>query len=199
MRQAPTWQDVELLKQGLTGLPEPVARPFFILVSGLPGTGKSYLSRRLAERLALAVLETDALRKTLFPTPIYSAEESARLFQTCHLLIEELLKQGIPVLLDSTNLIERHRERLYSIAERLGAKLLIVRAKAPLESVRHRLQRRSEARDEEAHSDADWRIYQRMRPSVDSINRNHFVADTSKDVTPIIDKVVREVNKWIRI
>ncbi|MFQ5873073.1 MAG: AAA family ATPase [Dehalococcoidia bacterium] len=192
-------QDVELLKRRLTSLPQPVVRPYLILVSGLPGTGKSYVSRRLAERLPIAVLETDALRKTLFPTPVYTADESARLFQASHLLIEELLRKGIPVLLDATNLVERHREYLYSIAERLKAKLLIVLVTAPAEQVRERLAHRSPHPDGDINSDADWQVYQRMRASVDTISRNHLVADTSKDVTPVIDKVVREVKRWGKI
>ena len=98
------WRDVEILKKGLSGLPEPVAKPFLILVSGLPGTGKSYFSRRLSEKVPIAVVETDTLRKSLFPTPLYSADESSRLFQASHLLIEDLLRSGIPVLVDATNL-----------------------------------------------------------------------------------------------
>ncbi|MEE9199415.1 MAG: ATP-binding protein [Dehalococcoidia bacterium] len=199
MEQAQTWQDVDLLRQSIASLPEPVGRPFLILVSGLPGTGKSYVSGRLVERLSLAVLETDTLRKTLFPTPIYTATESARLFQACHLLIEELLRRGVPVLLDATNLLERHREHLYSIAERLEAKLLIVRVEAPPEEVMERLQRRTQNSQGDGYSDADWQVYQRMVSSVEAIKRNHFVADTSRDVTPVIDKIVREVNKWIKI
>ena len=199
MEQTRIQQDVEVLQQSIDGLQESVARPFLILVSGLPGTGKSYISRRLAERLSLAVLETDALRKTLFPTPIYSTEESARLFHACHLLVEELLGKGIPVLLDATNLQERHREPLYSIAERLKVKLLIVRVEAPMEEVMERLQQRTDDPNSDGHSDADWQVYQRLRSSADAIRRNHFVVDTSGDVTPVVDKIVREVNKWSKV
>jgi predicted kinase len=187
--------DVQELKKALGGLPEPVAKPALVIVSGLPGTGKSYFSRKLAERLPSAVIESDALRKQLFPTPTYSAEESHRLFNACHRLIEELLGKGVPVILDATNLVEHHREPLYRIARRLGAKLIIVRVEAPRELVRQRLQSRAEGINREDKSDAGWSIYQRMRTRVERISRNYFAVDTSRDITPVIDKIVREAKR----
>ena len=123
--------DVEQLTESLGQLPEPAAEPALVVVSGLPGTGKSYFSAQLANRLPFTILESDALRKVLFSPPTYSAEESSRLFQAIHLVIKSLLKKGISVILDATNLSERNRENLYSIAERLGVKLVLVRVEAP--------------------------------------------------------------------
>lgn len=188
-------KDIERLKGELGELPEPVARPVLIVISGLPGTGKSYFSLKLRERLPCAIVESDAVRKTLSPTPSYSAQENYRLFQACHLLIEELLKKGISVILDATNLIEHHRERLYRIADLLRLKLIIVRVEAPAELVRQRLQDRQETPLRQDRSDADWGVYQRMRPKVQHIRRNHFAVDTSKDITPVLDKIVRAAKR----
>jgi len=185
--------DVERLAESLGELPEPEAKPVFIAVSGLPGTGKSYLSSKLAERLPAVILESDALRKALFPSPTYSPEESSRLFQACHRLIEKLLKKGIPLILDATNLSERYRERLYSIADRLDVKLILVRVTAPPQVVYTRLKARLD--NHEGNSDADWAVYQRMKSRVQRIRRNHYVVDTSEDITPALDKIVREAKR----
>ena len=174
-------------------LPEPVVRPCFIVVSGLPGTGKSHFCGKLEEKLSFLTLRSDALRKTLFPSPSYTRQENSHLFQAVHLLIARLLRKGTPLVLDATNLSERYRERLYSIAEHVDARLILVRVEAPPEVVHERLKNRLE--DLEAKSDADWAVYQRMKPSVQKIQRNHYVVDTSKDVTPVLNKIVREVNR----
>lgn len=187
--------DVQKLKQGLEKLPEPVANPVFVVVSGLPGTGKSYFSRNLGERLPSVIVESDALRKGLFCSPTYSAQESHRLFNACHRLIEELLRSGITVILDATNLVEQHRERLYRISQRLRVKVIVVQVEAPREVVLQRLQGRSRGVDPEDNSEADWTIYQRMRTRADRIRRNYFVVDTSRDITPVIDKIVREAKR----
>jgi len=193
MENAQLAGEVERLAESLGQLPEPVAKPTLVAVSGLPGTGKSYFSAKLAERLPFVILESDALRKILFPRPTYSAEESARLFRVVHRLIERLLKKGIPVILDATNLSERHREYLYSIAEHLGVKLILVRVEAPPELVAGRLHQRQEVR--EGKSDADWMVYQKMRSSVEEIQRRHYAVDTSRDITPVLDKIVKEVTR----
>jgi len=187
--------DVSVLRQSLTGLPEPVANPALIFVSGLPGTGKSHFCRRLAERIDLVILESDSLRKRLFPAPSYTKEESTQLFRACHGLVEELLRRGINVVLDATNLEEHNRERLYHIADQSGARLVIVRMEAPPEVVRQRLEHRSRREDRSDHSDADWGVYSRMKPTVEKIGRNHFAVDSSKDTAPVIDKIARLVNR----
>ena len=183
--------DVEQLTKNLGQLPEPVAKPAFVVVSGLPGTGKSYFSGKLAERLPFIILESDALRKVLFSSPSYDPKESSHLFRVVHLLIEKLLRKGIPLILDATNLSERSREYLYDIADRLDVKLVLVRVEAPPQIVQGRLEGR--LNDSDNKSDADWLIYQKMRASVDKIQRKHYAVDTSRDVTPALDKIVEEV------
>jgi len=187
--------DLQRLTDGLGELPEPVVKPAFVAVSGLPGTGKSYFCARLAERLPFVILESDALRKTLFSPPSYSPQESARLFRTLHILIERLLKKGIPLILDATNLSERDRERLYNIADRLDARLILVRVEAPPQLVYQRLKARSNGGNSADNSDADWEVYRKMKPSVEKISRRHYVADSSRDITPVLDKVVREASR----
>jgi len=183
--------DVQRLTESLGQLPEPVAKPALVAVSGLPGTGKSYFCSKLAERLPFVILESDALRKVLFSPPSYSSKESSCLFQAVHRLIERLLKKGISLILDATNLSERHREYLYSIAERLDVKLVLVRVEAPPQVVRGRLESRLE--DSGSKSDADWAIYQRMKSVAQKIRRNHYAVDTSRDISPVLDKIVKEI------
>ena len=185
--------DVNLLFQSLGQLPEPVAGPALIVVSGLPGTGKSFFSNKLAERLPFVILESDILRKILFPLPSYTPHESSRLFKAIHSLIKRLLEKGIPLILDATNLSERYREHLYSIADRSGVKLILVRVEAPPEVVRERLKTRQKVSG--GKSDADWKVYQKMMTSVQRIWRKHFAVDTSKDIAPVLDKIVREVRR----
>ena len=184
------------LRESLGQLPEPVVHPVLVAISGLPGTGKSYVSQRLLDRVSLALLETDALRKALHSSPTYSAQESARLFRLTHELIEELLDEGIPVLLDATNLVESHREHLYTIADRRGVKLILVLVEAPPELVRERLAERGKQRQD--RSDADWEVYQRMRPSVDPIRRSHYTVDTNREVGRVVEQVAREITRRMR-
>jgi predicted kinase len=187
--------DVEKLRQSLNGLPQPQVEPPLIVVSGLPGTGKSFFCRKLAERLSFPILASDTSRKILFPFPRYKESENKRLFSAYHVLIEELLGKGIPVIFDATNLLEHHREYLYRAAERAGAKLILVWVEAPTEVVRQRLLARKKAATSQDDSEADWEVYNKMKPRREKISRNHLVVDTSQDITAVINKIVRATKK----
>jgi len=183
--------DVSKLRDSLGVLPEAVVCPVFVVVSGLPGTGKSFFCRNLAEKMPSCILESDALRKALFSSPDYHAAENTRLFSACHSLIEQLLGEGVPVIFDATNLSEHHREYLYNISNKTGAKLILVRVEAPADVVYSRLQMRGRSMEKEDKSDADWDVYKKMKSVVDRIERNHFVVDTSRDIGTVIDRVIK--------
>ena len=190
--------DVERLRRSLPETPAPVARPVLVLISGLPGSGKSYFSRNLVAQVPLLVLESDALRQALVGNPSYSGPESARLFDACHALIGDLLGEGSSILFDATNLIEDHRKRLYAIADQGCAKTVICHVTAPPGVIRERLKDRSRRLGHGDRSSADWDVYRKMFSTVEPIKRNHFVVDTSRDISPAVSKVVRVIKAWIR-
>lgn len=189
------YEDVERLGASLNGLPQPQVNPPLIVVSGLPGTGKSFFCRKLAEKLPFLILASDALRRVLFPSPQYDEQENKRLFSACHVLIEELLRKGIPVIFDATNLLEHHREYLYRAAERAGAKLMLVWVEAPPEVVRQRLLARETTTVPQCDSEAGWEVYNRMKSRREKISRNHLVVDTSQDITAAVDRIVRTASR----
>lgn len=184
-------EDVEKLRESVGELPEAVIKPTLVLATGLPGTGKSYFCRKLAEKVPMVMLESDHLRKLLFARPDYSAEESARLFRAVHKLVRGLLKRGINVALDATNLEEHNREHLYHIADQLDAGLIIVRLKAPAHVVEARLEGRAMGVDPSDHSEADWQVFRKMEQVAEPIRRNHFQVDTSGDIAPHLNKIAR--------
>ncbi len=187
--------DAAILRKTLKQLPEPQIHPALVVVSGLPGTGKSYFCRQLASRFPMVTLESDALRKALFPALSYNEEESIRLFKAIHEIIAELLSRGISVALDATNLEEKNREKLYSIAEKARAKLVMVRVEASPELIKQRLEERNKSLKRLDSSEADWSVYERMQPVSQKIGRPHFVVDTSGDITPSLEKVLRELRR----
>jgi hypothetical protein len=64
--------------------------------------------------------------------------------------------------------------------------------------VSQRLRKREEGNALEDSSTADLSVYRRMASSMEPIRRNHFTVDTSRDITPVIDKIAREMNRWLR-
>lgn len=180
------------------GLPEPVRHPVLVILSGLPGTGKTYFARRLVERVPLAMLESDALRKLLVRSPSYTARESTRLFRAVHETIDGLLAREIPVLLDATNTRESHREQLYKIADRHGASAVPVLMDAPEATVRRRLEERAVEGGRPDRSDADWDVYLKLRAAWEPIRTEHLVVNSSQDIRPAVEEIANEIGRRMR-
>tara|TARA_B100000315_G_scaffold255968_1_gene300716 strand:- start:498 stop:1055 length:558 start_codon:yes stop_codon:yes gene_type:complete len=161
------------------------------VLSGLPGTGKSYFAGELAQLVPFQVLGSDQIRKLLVPRPRYTRGEHARVFGACHLLIETYLAQGCRVLYDATNLTESSRRPLYLICERLAVPLVLVRFTAPVETVRRRLAERAMKPHPSDHSDADWLVYSRLSSHEEPIRRRHFTVDTSGGRSPVLAEIAR--------
>ncbi len=184
-------QYVAKVEERLPNTDQTTANPVLIMLSGLPGTGKSYVARGLREILPFVIIESDQVRKILFPECEYTGEESQWVHRTCHALMTRLLRKGVRVIYDATNLYERHRELVYQIADREGIRLIIVKVVASQQVVSQRLGKRHEQDRYDDVSDADWKVYKRMERSAEPIGRNYVVVDTSRDVDSAVTKLLR--------
>lgn len=185
--------DAKTLEETLGALPPSQPKPYLVVLSGLPGSGKSYLARELAKRAPFVTLQSDAMRKALFERPIYTEEENARLFPAMHALLDRLLAHRIAVIYDATNLRQEHRRPLYEIAERHGARYVVVQVTAPEDVALRRLECRLRERDPLDRSDAGPAVYARMRSEVEPIGRDHLVVDTAGDIEGGVDMILREL------
>jgi predicted kinase len=182
------------VKRHLSIPPNPSIRPVLVLMCGLPGTGKSTTTQEIVSRVPMVVIRTDEVRKLLFHPPEYSFAESKQVYQVCHALIYDLLIHGNSVVFDGTNLAESHRESVYRISDRAGSKLVIVLTVAPEETVRARLANRVDSNSSGSdRSDADWAVYKKLRSSFETIQRPHLVVDTSQDMLPQVEAIVRQI------
>ena len=164
--------------------------PRLLLLAGLPGAGKSTFARQITAQHPFLTIESDRMRKTLFPRPQYDFAENRRLFDACHHLIDEFLRQGYPVIFDATNIRERDRIPVYNIAQKRRVPLAIVVIAAPRATVRRRLQRRASGQTPDTWSDANWQIYCRMAPNWEPVTRPHIAADTSGDIAAALRRTL---------
>ncbi len=183
-------RDVRRIEEALGPLPAAAAAPALVVLTGLPGAGKSHLAGEIAQRYPLAVLNSDGLRAALFSRPQHSDQENARLFPAIHAVLDRLLVRGVSAALDATNLREAHRRPLYRLAGKRGARLVIVQVTAPDEVAKERLRRRRRGETPWDISEAGPEVYDKMRAEVEPVRRPHLVVDTSQDIAPALDKIV---------
>jgi predicted kinase len=87
---------------------------------------------------------------------------------------------------------ERHRERLYRIADRLGVKLILVWVEAPANVIMERLRGRLLGVDPADISEANWDIHLRLKANAERFRRDYFAVDTSRDIASVIERIGRK-------
>lgn len=117
-----------------------------IAMAGLPGTGKSTLAERLADRLDGVVLNKDVVRAALFPPRVldYSRTQDDLSMEAMYAAAEYLLSRpaALPVLIDGRTFYRSSAvTRLRACADAAVATLIIIECVCDDLVVRSRLER----------------------------------------------------------
>ncbi len=73
-----------------------------VIISGLPGSGKSFFAEQLAKKLDADYVNSDRLRKELFPTRTYSDYEKAAVYKAMLKRMAVAIRLGRNIVLDAT-------------------------------------------------------------------------------------------------
>lgn len=145
-------------------LEEPLRRPALVLVGGLPGTGKSTLSRGLAQAANFAVIRSDEVRKELAGVPVtekatgyYTPEWTGRTYVECLVRAMEVAEDCGRVIVDASFWRTIDRLELFLLAQRTGVPVVFFVCRIDPALARERIRaRRGDA------SDADERVYDEL-------------------------------------
>ena len=155
--------------------------PALILLSGLPGAGKTTFATALAKELDFRHIESDAIRRGLSINPIYSPRENAAVFAIVDAEARKALKAGSHALVDATNLTVKDRARFLDISRDLGVRLVAVRVVAPESTIRERL-----SRPREGFSQGGLEVFDRVKTRPELMATPVVVIDTRFDLAPPI-------------
>jgi len=102
-----------------------MSRPqaFAIWLTGLPASGKSTIAAALRPRLeqlklSVEVLESDAVRRVLTPTPTYSPAERDLFYRALAFMGARLVLHGVTVIFDATASKRAYRDFARSLIPR---------------------------------------------------------------------------------
>jgi uncharacterized protein len=157
-----------------------MAPPVLVLVAGLMGTGKTALAEALAARAGLRTWASDALRKQLaaedaaggrtadFGEGIYSAGWNERTYAALLARGEAELRAGRSAILDASFARRADRAAARALAERLGARVVLLECTLDEAATRERLRDRTRAGS--ALSDGREALYAQQRAAFEPVD-----------------------------
>lgn len=143
--------------------------PDLILISGLPGTGKTTLAKAFCKTAHARHFNSDLVRQTLGLRGHYRPEEKARVYAALLEKTREALLNGQTVVVDSTFYLETIRQPFRQLAFEAGAALHWIEVCAAEGIVRERV---GQSRPD---SEADYAVYQKIKSAFEPLTDPHLV------------------------
>jgi len=98
-----------------------------IVLSGLPGTGKSAIATRIAEVRGLPVLSVDPIESAIVRAGIaQSFETGLAAYVVAEALAESMLMTGLSPVIDAVNSVDEARDMWRGLAAKRGVTLRII-------------------------------------------------------------------------
>ena len=169
--------------------------PTLITMTGMSGSGKTWVSGQLMAAFPAIRIRSDTERKRLFglgetassnselDAGVYSDDVSADLYSRLNTLAAVLLLAGHDVILDATFLHAAQRAAALAVAQRCGAHFALLETVAASRVLRARLRARKEQRDDA--SEADTTVLQQQMRSAEPLTdeeRRWTVSCESADI-----------------
>lgn len=101
-------------------------KPVLVYLYGMPGAGKSYLSRHLADEYNLAHISSDKIRSALFESPRHDKTENQIVQNLMFMMSEQFLKSGIGVVFDISASRIMQRRALRDLARKCKVEELLI-------------------------------------------------------------------------
>lgn len=123
--------------------------PLLIIVTGLPGAGKSFFARRFSDTFSVPLMSYNQLRHIIFAKNNYDESEHGLLTDIMDYQIGELLKTGNSIIIDGGCDTHKERQKYDRLARSKGYGSLIVWVQIDEPTARHRATKRNQSRDDD--------------------------------------------------
>jgi predicted kinase len=139
-----------------------------VLVCGLPGTGKTFFGRLLAQKIKALHLSSDSIRNDLMPIHLYDDLSKMEVYQTMLVRMEEAIKVKTNTVLDATFYKADIRHLFKEKAAAMHSKLCFIEIRASDAVIKERINRKRQ------DSDADFKVYLQIKEAFEPLQEAHL-------------------------
>jgi len=160
-----------------------------VIVTGLPGTGKSFFASHLAKKMHAAYINSDQVRKTMMPPGHYSLQDKRSVYDQMLAQVVALINQNKDVVLDASFyksiLREQFKKALTPVAL---VKFIEITATEAIIKDRVRLPRKD--------SEADFEVYKKIRAAWEPFLEPHLLLRSTNDnLVELLDAAINYLKK----
>jgi predicted kinase len=168
-------------------------QPSLVLMSGLSGSGKTWLAARLANRVGAVHVRSDIERRRLaglhaqsrsgsgVDQGLYARDINERTYRRLAQCAADVLSGRFTAILDATFQRRADRALVSRLAASQGARLILIRCRAPVEVLRARV--RDRHREGSDASEADLAVLERQQATFETVDPGEGLEVIDVDTT----------------
>jgi len=167
--------------------------PRLIIVSELPGAGKSTVAEGIAENFGFPVFSVDPIESSILKSGIKrSFETGLAAYIVAETLAAEQLKLGLSVIIDAVNPVPQARQAWQNLAQKYKVKLIIIECR--LDSNIHRKRLESRVRNMHGIAEVSWSDVENLLKEYSPWEDEKFILDTSKSKQKNLEEAINYIN-----
>lgn len=164
--------------------------PVLVVLSGLPGVGKSTIAGELARRLGACVVSVDQIEDAILRSGIpQSFETGLAAYRVGATVAEEQLRTGLDVIVDAANYVEAGRALWRGAAASTGTPIAAVDVVCS-DPGEHRRRLEERRRGLDAFPEPSWADVERRAADAEPWTGPHLVVDATQPVDASVRAIV---------
>jgi predicted kinase len=153
--------------------------PTLIVLSGLPGSGKTVLAENLSRAMSAPILSLDSIEAAMWRGGLAKTETSAAAYEVARALADDHLRLRHPVIIDAVNPNEAPRAAWRNLAAKHRVSLKIIECVCSDETI-HRQRIETPVRSKVGTHELTWTRLLQRRAEYEAWTDPRLVLDTSR-------------------